>query len=188
MGNNGFIIVLIVVVVAIGAGFLYSDNNNKQQQIEVAGAALNQSVQHQATLEAQNKQMANAINEKDAKIAQLQEQVAAQAEQNRLLAEKLNAKTAQEACPIRLEVMPTAAPVNSARGLPPIQAEQAFSWLAMAGAGLFGMVVFAAYRILRVDERPQTRAPRSTADNSADTVYVRMTREQARRYARGKGK
>jgi hypothetical protein len=54
------------------------------------------------------------------------------------------------------------------------------------GIGLFGAVVFASYRMLKMEDHPERCAHRYSVD--ADTTYVKMTRQEASRYARSRSK
>jgi len=54
------------------------------------------------------------------------------------------------------------------------------------GIGLFGLVVFASYRMLKMEEQPGKQVRKYSAD--AETVLVKMTRQEASHYGRGRSK
>jgi hypothetical protein len=82
---------------------------------------------------------------------------------------------------------PTPAPVAADESQPiPITGMIEPALLPTLGIGLFSIVVFASYRMIKAEQLPVKKAHKF--NTNTETVYVKMTRQAASRYARSRTK
>ncbi len=189
MGNTGFAVVIIVIVIALAAGYLYSTVGELSRQLEIAQTEVATGGERVTTLEAENARLREQNQRQGMTVTQLQE------ENHRLQATQVAGqagckppRAGQAAQPAAGAVAPTPEaliPVNggvSQRTLP--------TWATTLGCGLIGVIVFAAYRKFRVQDEPEDTAQRKPTRSFAsdETIYVKMTRQDARDYARSRAK
>ncbi len=173
MGNSGFAVIIIVIVIALAAGYLFSTVGELSRQLEVAQAAVETTGYRIASLEDERTRLQEQIQRQNVALATLQAK---------------NLQTV-ECKPAVIVPAATAAPdklipVNGGTAMPNILP----AWATPLGAGLVGIIVFAAYRKYRIDDQPaaapQDQSNRQYAQDQA--VYVKMTRQEARDYARSR--